>query len=63
MANEQNEQHLFHAVSGFRTSIPPDRPDILLFELKTTDSGTLRFSMTKESATIFAQEVERAATK
>ena len=59
--NEQNERHLFHAVSGFRTSIPPDRPDLLLFELKTLDAGILRFSMTKESALIFGQEVGKAA--
>ena len=62
MANdEQNEQHLFHAVSGFRTSVPPDSPDILLFELKTVDEGSIRFSMTKKSALIFSQEVGKAA--
>ena len=59
--NEQNERHPFHAVSGFRTSIPPDRPDLLLFELKTLDAGILRFSMTKELALIFGQEVGKAA--
>jgi hypothetical protein len=59
--NEQNERQLFHAVSGFRTSIPPDRPDLLLFELKTLDAGILRFSMTKESALIFGREVGKAA--
>jgi hypothetical protein len=63
MANdEQNQQHPFHAVSGFRTSVPPDRPDLLLFELKTSDAGILRFSMTKESALLFGQEVGKAAT-
>jgi hypothetical protein len=62
MANdEQNEQHLFHAVSGFRMSIPPDRPDLLLFELKTLDIGIIRFSMTKESALLFGEEVRKAA--
>ena len=59
--NEQNERQLFYAVSGFRTSIPPDRPDLLLFELKTLDAGILRFSMTKESALIFGREVGKAA--
>ncbi len=59
----QNEQHIFHAVTGFRTSIPPDRPDLLLFELKTSDAGIIRLSMTKESALIFGQEVGRAAAK
>ena len=64
MANdEQNEQHHFHAVSGFRTSVPPDRPDLLLFELKTLDASILRFSMTKESALLFGEEVAKAATK
>ena len=62
MANdEQNERHPFHTVSGFRTSVPPDRPDLLLFELKTPDAGILRFSMTKELALLFGQEVEKAA--
>jgi hypothetical protein len=62
MANdEQNERHLFHAVSGFRTSIPPDRPDLLLFELRTLDADIIRLSMTKESALIFGQEVAKAA--
>ncbi len=59
----QNEQHIFHAVTGFRTSIPSDRPDLLLFELKTSDVGIIRLSMTKESALIFGQEVGRAAAK
>ena len=62
MANdEQNERHPFHAVSGFRMSVPPDRPDLLLFELKTLDAGIVRLSMTKESALLFAQEVGKAA--
>lgn len=59
--NGQNEQHLFHAVSGFRTSVPPDRADLLLFELRTLDAGIIRFSMTKESALLFGQEVAKAA--
>jgi hypothetical protein len=57
----QNEQHMFHAVSGFRTSVPPERPDLLLFELKTADAGIVRLSMTKESALIFSEEVRKAA--
>jgi hypothetical protein len=62
MANgEQNERYLFHAVSGFRTSVPPDRPGLLLFELNTPDAGIIRFSMTKESALLFGQEVGKAA--
>ena len=61
--DEQNEQQLFHAVSGFRTSVPPDRPDLLLFEIKTLDAGIIRLSMTKESALLFGQEVGKAAAK
>jgi hypothetical protein len=64
MANdEQNEQHLFHAVSGFRMAVPPDRPDLLLFELRTLDTGIIRLSMTKESALLFGQEIGKAAVK
>jgi len=57
----QNEQHMFHAVSGFRTSVPPERPDLLLFEIKTVDAGIVRLSMTTESALLFSEEVRRAA--
>ena len=64
MANdEQSEQHLFHAVSGFRASVPPDRPDLLLLELKTLDAGIVRLSMSKDSALLFGQEVTRAAAE
>ena len=58
---EQNGQHLFHAVSGFRTSVPPDRPDLLLLELRTLDADIIRLSMTKESALLFGEEVQKAA--
>jgi hypothetical protein len=61
--DDQNEQHLFHAVSGFRMSVPPDRPDLLLLELKTLDAGIVRLSMTKESAGLFGQEVAKAAAE
>jgi hypothetical protein len=57
----QSEQHMFHAVSGFRTSVPPERPDLMLFEIKTVDAGIVRLSMTKESAVIFGDEIKRAA--
>jgi hypothetical protein len=57
----QNEQHMFHAVTGFRTSVPPDRPDLLLLELRTIDAGIVRLSMTKESALMFGEEVRKAA--
>ena len=61
--DDQNEQHLFHAVSGFRMSVPPDRPDLLLLELKTLDAGIVRLSMTKESALLFGQEVAKVAAE
>jgi hypothetical protein len=61
--DEQSEQHLFHAVSGFRMSVPPDRPDLLLLELKTLDAGIVRLSMTKVSARLFGQEVAKAAAE
>lgn len=63
MVNEQNEQQIFHAVLGFRTSVPPDRPDLLLLELKTLDAGVIRLSMTKESAVLFGREIGGAAAK
>ena len=64
MANdEQSEQPLFHAVSGFRASVPPDRPDLLLLELKTLDAGMVRLSMSKDSALLFGQEVAIAAAE
>ncbi|MGB8638588.1 MAG: hypothetical protein WCD30_10685, partial [Pseudolabrys sp.] len=61
--DEQSEQHLFHAVSGFRASVPPDRPDLLLLELKSLDAGIVRLSMTKDSTLLFGQEVTRAAAE
>jgi len=62
MANdEQNEQHHFPAISGFRTSVPPDEPELLLFELKSIDVGIIRFSMTKEATLSFGDQVKKAA--
>ena len=62
MANdEQNEQHHFPAISGFRSSVPPDQPDLLLFELKSIDAGIIRFSMTREAALSFGDQVRKAA--
>ncbi len=64
MANdEQNQPHLFQAVSAFRLSVPPDRPELLLFELNTLDAGIIRLSMTKESALLFSQEVGIVASR
>jgi hypothetical protein len=59
---QKEQQHLFHAVTGFRVAIPPDRPDLLLFELKTLNADIIRLSMTKESALLFGKQVEKVAT-
>jgi hypothetical protein len=56
------EQHEFLAVAGFRMSVPPDRPDLLLLEIKTAEGAITRFSITKESALIFGQQIQRAAS-
>ncbi len=55
-------QHEFIAVAGFRASVPPDRPDLLLLEIKTADGAIARFSMAKDSARIFGQQIEKAAS-
>jgi len=57
MAEEQQE---FLAVTGFRMSVPPDRPDLLLLEIKTAGGAIAHFSITKESALIFGQQIQRA---
>jgi hypothetical protein len=44
-------------------SVPPDRPDLLLLELKTLDADIIRLSITKESARLFGQEVAKAAAE
>lgn len=59
---EDEERYVFPAVTGFRVSVPPDRPDLLLLELKTSDAGIIRFSITKESAFSFSREVAKVAT-
>jgi hypothetical protein len=60
MSDDQSEQHIFHAVSGFRMSGPPDRPDLLLVELRTLDAGVVRLSMTKDSAVMLGEELGKA---
>ena len=52
----------FRAVAGIVTRIPPDRPDLLLVELKTLQ-GPLRFSMPKSIALKVAQTIATSAEK
>ena len=61
MVNADNTQE-FVAIAGFRTAIPPDRPDLLLMEIKLADGNIARFSMTKDSAVIFGQAITKAAS-
>ena len=60
MADDQN---FYPAVTGFRMSVAPDQPDLMLFEIKTLDAGMVRLSMTKESAVLFGQEIGKAVAK
>jgi len=60
MVNETAQE--FAAIAGFRTSIPPDRPDLLLLEIKMADGTIARFSMTKDSAVIFGEQITKAAS-
>jgi len=60
---QKEERHVFEAVTGFRLAIPPDRSDLLLFELKTLNAGIIRLSMKKDSAFHFGQEVSKAAVR
>ena len=57
---QKEQQQLFPAVTGFRLATPPDRPDLLLFELNTLDAGIVRLSMTKELALFFGQQIEKS---
>ncbi len=50
----------FRAVAGIVLHIPPDRPDLLLVELKTLQ-GPLRFSMPKGIALKVAEHIEEKA--
>ncbi len=52
----------FVAVAGFRAAIPPDRPDLLLLEIKTFDGTIVRFSMAKQDALMLGEQVTRVAT-
>jgi hypothetical protein len=50
----------FRAVAGIVLTIPPDRPDVLLVELKTLQ-GPLRFAMTQGIALKVAECIEEKA--
>jgi hypothetical protein len=44
-----HDDHFYRAVAGITLTIPPDRPDLLLVELKTVQ-GPLRFAMPQDIA-------------
>jgi hypothetical protein len=50
----------FRAVAGIVLTIPSDRPDVLLAELKTLQ-GPLRFAMTRGTALKVAELIEEKA--
>ncbi len=50
----------FRAVAGVVFGIPPDRPDLLLMEVKTRQ-GPIGLSMTKGIAKRLAAELAKAA--
>ena len=52
----------FVAVAGFRAAVPPDRPDLLLLEIKTIDGTIVRFSMAKNDARMLGEQVTKAAS-
>ena len=49
-------------VAGFRAAIPPDRPELLLLEIKTIDGAIVRLSMAKQDALTLGQQVTKAAS-
>lgn len=62
MTEEQPADPDFRAVAGLRIAIAPDRPDLLLVELKTLQ-GPLRFSMPKGVALRVAKSIAEEAEK
>lgn len=50
----------FREVVGARIGIPPDRPDLLLIELRTPQ-GVQRFSMPKNVAVDVGDNITKAA--
>jgi len=52
----------FVVVAGFRAAVPPDRPDLLLLEIKTIDGAIVRFSMAKKDALMLGEQVTRVAS-
>jgi hypothetical protein len=59
MINYKSEPD-FRAVTGTAIRIPPDRPDILLLELKTPH-GPFRFGMTQSLALKIAEDIRERA--
>ena len=52
----------FVAVAGVRAAVPPDRPELLLLEIKTIDGAIVRFSMAKQDALTLGQQVIKVAS-
>jgi hypothetical protein len=50
----------FRAVTGNAIRIPPDRPDILLLELRTAH-GPFRFGLTQSLALEIAEDIRERA--
>ena len=52
----------FVAIAGFRAAVPPDRPELLLLEIKTINGAIVRFSMAKQDALMLGKEVIKVAS-
>ena len=59
MINDKSEPD-FRAVTGSAIRIPPDRPDILLLELRTAH-GPFRFGLTQSLALEIAEDIRERA--
>jgi hypothetical protein len=59
MINDKSEPD-FRPVTGSAIRIPPDRPDVLLLELRTSH-GPFRFGMTQSLALKIAEDIRERA--
>ncbi len=59
---DDSEAPVWSAVAGLRMAYPPERPDLVLVELKTSQ-GPFRLSLTKEVAKRLAEEISKAADR
>ena len=60
MKKDDQSDPTFRSVAGIQLQIAPDRPDLLLVELKTLQ-GPLRFAMPKSIALKVAAHIEENA--